>query len=95
MELGQLYVAVDCDDCGEHPEGIPEGENSQRCGRCGQYAEAAEGYCAEHNVNYKNLPGYDHCPYCRERSRIERLEQERMERRADPRMHPTVDSPRW
>lgn len=55
---------------------------------------AAPYACETHGV--KSLPsGYDRCPLCMEEQRIHNLEQERMARRADPRMHPTVDAPRY
>jgi hypothetical protein len=56
-----------------------------------------EMYCEKHNLK---SPAYEdgpdpHCPYCREERRIQQLEQERAARRSDPRMHATVDAPRW
>lgn len=50
--------------------------------------------CERHEI--RELPtGYDRCPLCEEEERIEAMEQEMHERRADPRMHPSVDAPRY
>lgn len=94
MPLGGLEVAVDCSQCGKGV-GIPEGETLNRCLSCGRYAESADEYCLTHNIDYEGLyPEDNHCPHCREERRIESMEQERMARRADPNMHPTIDAPR-
>jgi len=94
-ELGELYVGVKCDNCGKHGEGVPTDDGRTRCGKCGQFAEEVDGYCAEHDIDYGKLSGYDHCPMCREERNIRAREQEIQERRANPRMHPMVDAPRW
>ena len=59
-------IAVDCDQCGK-THGKKDINGYLRCGECGQYAEKAEDYCAEHDVDYSNLTDYDNCPYCMER----------------------------
>lgn len=52
--------------------------------------------CTKHGVNLERLPaGYEQCPLCAEEARIEAQRAEEMARQADPRMHPTVDAPRW
>jgi ssDNA-binding Zn-finger/Zn-ribbon topoisomerase 1 len=51
-------------------------------------------YCTKHDVNVDELPGYNHCPKCREERQVEAMEQEMHERRGDPDMHPSVDAPR-
>ena len=92
-ELGKLYVGVNCSNCGVHGEGVPASNGKTRCGKCGRFGSEAERYCAEHDTRYPS--GYDHCPLCRERQRVEQMEQEMHERRADPRMHPSVDARRY
>jgi len=53
--------------------------------------EDSEYDCEIHETDFPT--GYDHCPYCREERRVNAMEQELMERRADPNMHPSVDAP--
>lgn len=93
--LGPLFVAVDCSKCGKHTEGERGTDDTHRCGKCGRFAEEAEDYCVEHNVDEAKLPrGYDRCPKCKQKERVEAERQEMMERRADPNMHTMVDAPR-
>lgn len=87
---------VRCSDCGPTlgtTAGIDQG--GLRCRSCGQFAEPCPTYCAKHEVYWGGLTGYDHCPACREERRVEAQRQEEMARRANPRMHPTVDAPRY
>lgn len=98
MTRHTLAVGVDCTTCGLGSGHIDlrGGPNSARCDGCGRFAEKTNDYCAEHDVNVRTLPrGYSRCPYCQERDRIEAERQEMMARRANPRMHPTVDAPRF
>ena len=56
-----------------------------------------EMYCEKHNLKtpmYEDT-GDPHCPYCREERRLQSMEQERMARRSDPRMHSSVDARRY
>lgn len=88
-------TGVECESCGL-TAGHHEARGAARCGECGRFAESSSDYCAQHEVDLTNLPtGYSSCPYCQERRRVEQERQEMMERRADPRMHPSVDAPRW
>lgn len=58
--------------------------------------DSDEMYCEKHDLSEPAYESTDpHCPYCRQERRVEAERQEMMERRADPRMHPTVDAPRW
>lgn len=52
------------------------------------------GYCIQHNVHTERLSGHDSCPKCRMIRDVEAREMERMARRSDPDMHPSVDAPR-
>jgi len=54
----------------------------------------AQDYCHRHDVDVSALTGYDHCPKCREERRVEAMEQEMHERRADPNMNTRIDAPR-
>lgn len=94
-EMGQLYVGIDCSNCGVHGEGTPAESGGTRCAKCGRFGSEAQQYCASHDVNYAALNGYDHCPMCREEQRVEQMAQEMHERRADPRMHNSVDARRF
>lgn len=70
-ELGRLYVAVRCTECGPHGDGVPTSTNGNRCTECGRFAESATDYCAEHDVDTSSLPrGYTSCPVCEEERRI-------------------------
>ena len=93
-ELGKLYVGVRCANCGGHGEGIPTDDGRTRCGKCGKFGQELTQYCAEHDVDYGRM-AYDECPACKEERRVREMEHEMMARRSDPRMHPTVDAPRW
>jgi len=92
-------IAVECVSCGHtsgHADATANGGTRLRCDECGQFAERSDDYCAEHDVRTDRLPtGYSECPYCAERRRVEQERQEMMARRADPRMHPSVDAPRF
>lgn len=68
-DLDQLYVGIECANCGVHGEGRPTG-GRVRCGKCGMFGSEATEYCAEHDVNYEGLyPEDNHCPMCREEQR--------------------------
>lgn len=54
----------------------------------------AQDYCDRHDIDVSELTGYDECPKCMEERRVEAMEKEMMERRADPNMHPSIDAPR-
>lgn len=86
-ELGQLYVGIDCSNCGVHGEGKPTSDGRTRCGKCGAFGSEAEEYCAEHDVHYAGLyPEDNHCPYCREEQRIRDMHRHEMTR--DPQVEP-------
>lgn len=69
-ELGQLYVAVRCTNCGTHGEGKPAKNGRTRCGKCGAFGSEVEHYCQKHELDYSEIyPNDVHCPYCREESR--------------------------
>lgn len=86
-------IAVDCPDCGKG-RGVKT-PHGNKCS-CGNFAPEAKDYCLTHQLDYEGLFTRDnHCPKCREERRVEEMEMEMHERRADPRMHPSVDAPRW
>lgn len=71
------------------------GQGGLRCRSCGRFAKPCPTFCAKHETYWGGLSGYDHCPMCREEDRIHAMEQEMHARRANPRMHPSVDAPRY
>ena len=86
-ELGQLYVGIDCSNCGVHGEGKPAKNGRTRCGKCGAFGSEATEYCAEHDVHYEGLyPEDNHCPMCREEQRQRDALQHEMTR--DPQVEP-------
>jgi len=85
--LGKLYVAIECDDCGKHPAGVPTDTGHLRCEKCGQYGSEAENYCGKHDIDYSDIfPEDNHCPKCREERRRQEMIQEQATR--DRRMEP-------
>lgn len=53
------------------------------------------GYCTEHGVDVDRVAGHDRCPKCRMHDDMLMREQEMLARRADQRMHTSVDAPRY
>lgn len=93
-ELGVMYVDILCANCG-FTEGTPEGENLNRCADCGRFAsDDPDVCCVRHEVRSSPYPSGT-CPLCEQERDVRAQEQEMMARRADPRMHSTVDAPRW
>lgn len=92
--LGRLTVSILCTDCG-FSEGTPEGENLNRCLGCGRFAtDSPDVCCVRHEVRTSPYPSGE-CPLCEQEQHVRAMEQEMMQRRADPSMHPTVDAPRY
>lgn len=93
--LGQLTVAIDCTQCGL-TDGTPEGKNLNRCTECGRFAsnDTSHVCCARHGVRESPYPS-GVCPRCQQEQSMRAQEQEMMERRANPRMHNSVDAPRY
>lgn len=87
-------TGVECESCGL-TSGHHESDGNARCGECGRFAEPSNDYCAEHGVNVRKQPVYDECVYCKRDRERQQLQQERQARRSNPRMHPSVDAPRW
>ena len=86
-QKGQLYVGVECSECGVHGEGIPADNGKTRCGKCGQFGSEATEYCAHHDLDYTGLyPEDNHCPMCREERR--QREQRVHEMTRDPQIEP-------
>jgi hypothetical protein len=86
-DLGKLYVAIDCSNCGVHGEGRPTDNGRLRCGKCGAFGSEAESYCATHDIDYANIyPEDTHCPMCREERRVQEMRQHEMTR--DPQVEP-------
>jgi hypothetical protein len=94
-QLGRLQVGIDCDNCGI-TKGNPVGENLNRCVECGRYASDDTSHlcCVRHEVRNSPYPS-GQCPRCEQEQSVRAQEQEMMERRANPRMHNSVDAPRW
>lgn len=92
--MTRTTTGVECAECGL-TSGHHEATGHARCGQCGRFAEPTNDYCARHGANLRRLTGYAKCPKCREEEAVRAQEREMMERRADPRMHPTVDAPRF
>ena len=93
-ELGRLYVSILCTNCG-FTDGTPCGDNLNRCADCGRFAtDSPDVCCVQHEIRESPYPSGT-CPRCEQERSIRAQEQEMMERRANPRMHPSVDAPRY
>lgn len=92
--LGKLTVAIDCTKCG-FTKGVPAGEGLNRCVECGRFAtDNPDVCCVRHEVRRSPYASGE-CSRCEQERSIRAQEQEMMERRANPRMHNSVDAPRW
>jgi len=87
-------ISADCSKCGKGKGYINE-SGDIRCGKCGRFANFAENYCHEHGFDGDKNPIHDKCPVCAQKRHFEQQRQEQMERRANPRMHTTIDAPRF
>jgi hypothetical protein len=86
-DLGELYVGVNCTNCGVHGEGRPTDNGRTRCGKCGSFAQEADNYCQKHDIHYDNIYPEDvHCPYCREerQQRNQEIHMATRDRRVEP-----------
>jgi predicted RNA-binding Zn-ribbon protein involved in translation (DUF1610 family) len=90
-------VAVKCPDCGFTAGKIDLRSSSgkPRCSECGKFCHETDKYCASHEVRIDKLTFTDSCPACDEENTIRRRQQEQQARRADPRMHSSVDARRF
>lgn len=93
-------VTVDCDECGGFRIGKVEIDEDYdlkekaKCTDCNNVAEQTDEFCAKHGVNIRKS-AYNECPRCKRIRRDKQLEQEHHARRANERMHPSVDAPRY
>lgn len=86
-------TGAECANCGN--VGATKSGESLRCSECGRYASPKPEYCPDHEVDVSRLTGYDECPRCRQERDVRAREQEMHARRANPRMHTSVDAKRF
>lgn len=97
--IGRLTVDIDCSNCGfSEAVRLDTGTISGatlRCADCGRFASKdSDACCVKHEVRESPYPS-GACPACEQGRSVRAQEQEMMQRRANPRMHNTVDAPRW
>jgi len=86
-------IGVTCADCGNEAGEYDE-RGELHCANCGNFAEKSD-YCPKHDFDPSEDRRYNECPMCKKRRRVENERQEMMQRRANPRMHSTIDAPRY
>jgi hypothetical protein len=94
-QLGRLEVSTYCQNCDDFATAVPAGDSVNRCTECGAYCtDEPDVCCARHEVRNSPYPS-GICPYCEQENQVRAMEQEMAERRSNPRIHNTVDAPRW
>lgn len=94
MKGDTFHVAAFCENCG-FADAIVRQNGANRCSDCGRFVEAEPDVCCErHEIRNSPYPS-GVCPLCEQESSIHAQEQELAERRANPRMHTSVDAPRY
>jgi hypothetical protein len=86
--------AAFCNNCGFVDATIRQ-NGADRCTECGQFVEEEPDVCCErHEIQNSPYPS-GLCPRCEQERSVRAQEQEMQQRRANPRMHTSVDAPRY